>query len=328
MQGSVGGNMILTVTLNPAVDKVYKVANFCIGEVFRAEEVLTTAGGKGINVARVCSILGEDVIATGFLGGNTGAFIREGLKAHNIVDAFIAIPGETRTSITVDDLIYGHSTQILEDGPIIPNDIQQEFVASFGTLVEISDIVVLAGSLPIGLETDFYGRLIDIVHAKGKKVILDTSGEALRLGMAHVPFMIKPNLPELRVLIGSGLMDEEDIAYEALNINHSGIDLVCITLGRDGAIVAYNGDIFRLIAPPIETVNTVGCGDAFVAGCAIGHMRKYDIESTLKYAMACGIANTQFSEPGRVDEGLVTKFFDSISIWKNTYGLKSMIKGI
>ena len=139
--------MILTVTLNPAVDKVYKVANFCIGEVFRAEEVLTTAGGKGINVARVCSILGEDVIATGFLGGNTGAFIREGLKAHNIVDAFIAIPGETRTSITVDDLIYGHSTQILEDGPIIPNDIRKSLY-SFGTLVEISDIVVLAGSLP------------------------------------------------------------------------------------------------------------------------------------------------------------------------------------
>lgn len=308
--------MILTVTLNPAVDKTYKLDDFHIGDVFRASQVEMEAGGKGINVARVCSILGERVIATGFLGGSAGVFIRRSISHYNIVDSFIDIEGETRTSIAIADLKRQTTTEILEKGPNIPCIKQREFIDNFITLVDQASIVVLAGSLPMGIDSRFYGRLIDIAKERDKRVILDTSGLALKDGIEHIPYMVKPNLAELRAFTGRQLKDMSSIENEAYKIYRSGIELVCITLGEDGAIVVCKDGTYRLSTPAIEVVNTVGCGDAFVAGCVVGHVRQYSIENTLKYAMACGMANTQFSKPGRVDEGLVDKFQREVSIFK------------
>lgn len=308
--------MILTVTLNPAVDKVYKLDDFHVGEVFRASQVEMEAGGKGINVAKVCNMLGERVIATGFLGGSAGTFIRRSISEHNIADSFIDIEGETRTSITIADLERQTTTEILEEGPNIPCTKQREFIDNFIDLIDQAAIVVLAGSLPMGMDSRFYCRLIDIAKERNKRVILDTSGSALKEGIEHIPYMVKPNLTELRELTGKALKDINSIENEAYKIYQSGIELVCITLGEDGAIIVCKDGLYRLSTPTIEVVNTVGCGDAFVAGCAVGHIRKYSIENMLKYAMACGMANTQFSRPGRVDERLVEKYQREVSIFK------------
>lgn len=311
--------MILTVTLNPAVDKVYKVENFAVGKVSRAKEVAITAGGKGINVARVCSILGEEVIATGFLGGDSGEFIHDAIREDKILDSFIDIDGETRTSITISDLLDNTSTEILESGPYISGAEQREFIHNFIKLAEAASVVVLSGSIPRGVDPKFYTRLIDIANEKDKKVILDTSGLALKEGIRHIPYMIKPNFSELRAITGKSLTDRVAIENEACAIQQEGIELVCITLDKDGAIAAYDGDIFRVDVPAIDVINTVGCGDAFVAGCAIGYIRGYDIQKTLRYATACGMANTQFLQPGRVEEGLVKEFYREVSISKEEF---------
>lgn len=305
--------MILTVTLNPAVDKVYQVNSFKVGEVFRPAKMWQTAGGKGINVSRVASILGEEVTATGFLGGNTGGFIREQLKKLGLKDAFVTIAEETRTCIAINDPIADTSTEVLELGPTISSQEQTAFLQQFRSIVGDADIITISGSLPNGIPIDFYRDLIEISKEHGKRVLLDTSGQALVEGLKYYPFMIKPNKTELEAVIGRTLTDE-NILKAACDIHQKGIELVCVTLGAAGCIAVTTQGAFRLLAPAMKTVNTVGSGDAFVAGCAVALSQNRSMQDILKTGMACGMANTQFAETGKVSRELVDKFFDMVSI--------------
>ena len=313
---SMGGHqVILTVTVNPAVDKVYQVNSFAVGGVFRPNKMWVTAGGKGINVSRVASILGEEVTATGFLGGNNGQFIREQLGKQGIKDAFIKIAEETRTCIAINDPTSDTSTEVLELGPTIASQEQTDFLEHFRSAAGNTDIITMSGSLPNGIPMDFYGKLIKISKEYGKRVLLDTSGKALVEGIKYSPFMIKPNKSELEAVIGRRLT-EEDILKAACDIHQKGIELVCVTLGADGCIAVTAQGAFCLRASAIKTVNTVGSGDAFVAGCAVALSQNRSIEDILKTGMACGMANTQFAETGKVSCELVDRFFRMVSIEK------------
>lgn len=308
--------MILTVTLNPAIDKVYEVNGFSLGDVFRPSGLWATAGGKGLNVAKVASILGGKVVATGFLGGNSGRFIREQLKSQGIEDAFIEIEGETRTCIAINDPIDNTSTEILESGPTISKEEQKAFLDNFKTIALKADIVTISGSLPKGISNSFYGELIQICEQLGKRAILDTSGKALATNLQYNPFMIKPNRNELETIIGKTNMDESDILKAAQKIHQKEIDLVCITLGGDGSIAVTKEGAFRLKAPPIRIMSAVGSGDSFIAGCALQLIQGEPMQEVLKYGMACGMANTQFNQTGMVNRELVDKYFHMVSIEK------------
>lgn len=304
--------MILTVTLNPAVDKVYEVESFAVGDVFRPKDMWATAGGKGLNVSRVATILGEKVRATGFLGGSNGAFIRNEIKKQGIEDAFVEISGETRICIAINDPIANTSTEILEPGPVITAQEQEKFLKRFRQLVKEADIVTISGSLPKGVDIDFYGKLIDISREFGKRVLLDTSGESLLKSLEFTPFMIKPNETELEAIADKKISTEQDILETAIKIHQMGIQLVCVTLGGNGCIAVTEEGAFRLNAPSIETVSTVGSGDSFLAGCAVALVQNQPIETVLKTAMACGMANTQFARTGYVSRELVDKFYKTV----------------
>lgn len=306
--------MILTVTLNPAVDKFYMIEEFSMGNVNRAKYVLDTAGGKGLNVSRVCRILGEDVTATGFLGGRNGKFIRENIKKVGIKDAFADIEGETRTCLAVYDEKNKTSTEILETGPLISEHEKDAFLNNYSKIVRDADIITISGSLPMGILPDFYGDLISIAKKNNKTVLLDTSGDILKASLPYKPFMIKPNLDELKYISGMNSYRNEMVILEAEKLYKKGIPLVCVTLGKDGCIAVFDKGVYNLLPPKVEPINTVGSGDSFVAGFASYLLRKYSITDCLINAIACGIANTQFSETGKVSLELVESYKKQIKV--------------
>ena len=306
--------MILTVTLNPAIDKVYEVTSFAVGKVFRPSNMWVTAGGKGLNVSRVATILGAQVVATGFLGGSNGQFIRAQISKQGIKDAFVEVEGETRICIAINDPILNTSTEVLEPGPTISAAEQEKFLQGFRDLAAQVDIVTISGSLPKGVSTDFYGKLVEICHSLNKRVLLDTSGIALTASLVAHPFMIKPNASELEAIVGKELVTESDVLQAAQELHQRGVDIVCVTLGGDGCIAVTNDDVYRLTAPTIEIVSAVGSGDSFVAGCAVAFTQGQDLVEVLKMGMACGMANTQFAQTGYVTAELVEQFKQQVVV--------------
>jgi len=306
--------VILTVTLNPAIDKLYQVDNFTVGSVFRPRNMWVTAGGKGINVAKVAAILGEKVIATGFLGGKNGQFISEQLEQLGIINKFVQIAGETRTCTTINDSLAHTFTGILEPGPTISISEQNCLLDNFQTLVSSVELVIISGSLPQGVSSEFYGEMIKIAKAQGKKVILDTSGSVLINSLSYSPLMIKPNREELESIVGKSLKEDQILKIAKEIADKYNIEIVCVTLGESGCIAVTEAGHFYLRGPKVEPINTVGSGDSFVAGCTVALVQNQTIEQVLKMGMACGTANTQFAEAGKVSKGLVEKYLQLISI--------------
>ena len=189
--------MILAVTMNPAIDKIYFVDGFKLDEVHRPKGIISSAGGKGLNVARVAKIIGEEVAVTGFLGGGNGQFIRKKVKELGLIDRFVEIDDETRICINITDNVNNTTSEVLEPGPIITEEQSGKFLSSFSTMIDDVDIITFSGSLPKGLDSDFYAKLIRICNVKNKKVLLDTSGDAFKYGVLALPYMVKPNEDEI-----------------------------------------------------------------------------------------------------------------------------------
>lgn len=307
--------MILAITMNPAIDKVYAIDDFEINRVFRPKAMTATAGGKGLNVARVAHILGEPVMATGFLGGSTGQFIHKQIEEMGLIDRFVSIQGETRICINIMDEKNTTSTEVLEPGPTISQEECDLFLEQYEKMLDSCDVVTASGSLPKGVAVDFYNMLIGIAKEQGKKFILDTSGDYFKHGIQAKPYMIKPNKEEFEKAMGSlRTLNDYDVAL--MKLKEQGIELPVITLGKDGCIAALEDGIYRFFAPSIKVLNTVGSGDSFVAGCAVSLCRGKGAMEVVKMGMACGMANTQFFQTGMVSVELVDKFFNMIEIEK------------
>lgn len=289
--------MITTVTLNVAVDKLYFVDRFQIGEVNRVKECVATAGGKGLNVARIASLLGEEVIATGFIGGHSGQYAEEMLNKTGIRSDFINVLGESRSCINIIDQ-NGKSTELLEPGVAISEEEINEFKTKFKNLIGGSSVVVLSGSLPRGCRPELYAELIEIAKDKGKKVILDTSGENLKQGIQARPTMIKPNKDEIKALIGVDVNSKDDLIDAAKLLYDKGIPYVVVSMGKHGAIVVCEEGVFEGNPPDVKVVNTVGCGDSMVAAFALSFVRGYTIESALQFALVVSSANAMCKETG------------------------------
>lgn len=309
-------NMILTITTNPAIDKVYSVSDYKIGGVFRPDSMTETAGGKGLNVARVASLLGEEVTATGFIGGSTGEFIERGVKEQGILSRFVHINGISRICIAVMDKKNNTSTEILEPGPMVSEDEINRFIEQYKALLDECDIVTASGSLPEGAPVDFYRCLIEEARTKGKKFILDTSGKYFKAGVEGLPFMIKPNVEEMEKVLGRPLESIKDKAEALMEFKEMGITLPCMTLGKDGAIAYLSDGAYHFTAPELKVVNTVGSGDSFIAGCASGLNRGIGYLESVRLGMACGMANTQFFKTGMISLELVDKYLKVIKVEK------------
>lgn len=294
--------MILTVTLNPTVDKSYYIEKLIPGEVIRVSKKTQTAGGKGINVAKIAKLLGNNVVATGFLGGRNGEYVNAFLVKAGITSDFIILNTETRTCVNVNDLELNQQTVLLEPGSFVSNDKMEELVSRYKKLLDGCKAVVLGGSLPDGIDETFYPRLILIAKEAGKIVALDTSGETLRSGINACPSIIKPNRDEISSYLGRKVESIEETITAAKEIHENGTDIVIVSLGKDGAVFVMKNKVYRGTTPNIKIVNTVGCGDSLVAGFITGLINNYDILDTIKLGMAVSTANALSREIGYYDK--------------------------
>ena len=222
--------MIVTVTLNAALDRTLTVPNFQLGHRHRASQVLTLAGGKGINVARALKRLDVPVVATGLAGGRTGTRIVEELTAEAILNDFVRIGEESRTSTAVVDPTASSYTEINEWGPKVTTDELEMLLEKLHYLSRGADFVVFAGSLPRGVDEGFYAEAIRDLNRRGVQVVLDSEGEPLRLGVEAEPFLVSPNQREAERLVGQELEDEEDFLMALDAIAELGARNVLITL--------------------------------------------------------------------------------------------------
>lgn len=312
--------MIMTVTMNPSVDIGYHLDTFLLDDVNRVNEVSKTAGGKGLNVARVVHDLGLQVGATGIIGGTLGEFITDKLGEQGLPDYFYKIEKESRNCIAI--LHEGKQTEILEKGPHISEEETEAFLEYFHHLLETEAISVLtiSGSLPKGMTANVYKRLISFANEKGIPVILDTSGSVLVEVLEDSSLKIaaiKPNQDELSAIENKELSSSPTEWQEILKTpRYSQVDWVIISLGADGAFAKHKNDFYQVTIPPIEVVNPVGSGDATVAGIAVALKKALPPVDLLKTAMTTGMLNTMEMTTGRVNKDLFDIYFNQITITK------------
>lgn len=307
--------MILTITANPAIDIVYFVDRFDMGEVHRPIKMTYTAGGKGLNVARVSLKLGAEVGAMGFVGDFTGEYIKAKIEEMGIKNLFTQIKGETRRCINIADA-SGKSGEILESGPEISAEEADRFLETFSREVDRYDIVCVSGSLPKGLESNFYCKLVDAVNKKNKKIIIDTSGAALKSVIEAKPFMIKPNRFELSKLLEREITTDDDVKSALKLLYDKGIRAPMITLGKDGAMTYDGSDFYKFTPPTVKVKNSVGSGDSTSAGIAVGLDRGMELLDAIRLGMAAGVTNTQYEQTGVVSQEEVAMYYKEIKCSK------------
>ncbi|MEO1769828.1 hexose kinase [Candidatus Enterococcus ferrettii] len=310
--------MILTVTMNPSIDISYPLDKFVLDKVNRVQQVSKTPGGKGLNVTRVIHDLGGEVTATGVLGGFHGKFLAKQLDQASITHDFASIEGETRDSIAI--LHEGNQTEILEPGPTVTESEQQAFLEKYQQLVEKAQLVTISGSLAKGLPADFYQTLVRLAAEQEVNVLVDTSGESLKQVLAGEvkPYLIKPNLDELSDLLGQPLaIDRPTEIQKALQQPiFAGITWIVVSLGKDGALINYQNQFYRVAIPSIQVVNPVGSGDATIAGLAYGISQKHEPQLIMKECMAAGMANAMQVKTGQVDPDDFNQLMKEIQIKK------------
>lgn len=294
--------MILTITLNPSVDIAYQLDTFHLDTVNRVENVQKTAGGKGLNVTRVLKQIGEDVVATGFIGGEIGSYVKKQLTRNDIKNSFVEIGNETRNCIAV--LHDGKQTEILEQGPTIQEHEALNFIEHLEIILNNVDVVVISGSLPKGLANNYYVKIIELCKKCGVAVVLDCSGKALKnvLESQQKPTVIKPNTEELSQLIGKEVTDDIQELKSVLSGQlFQGIDWIVVSLGAKGAFAKHKDKFYRVKIPKIKVVNPVGSGDSTVAGIAAGLVHALPEAELLKNATVLGMLNAQEEQTGYVN---------------------------
>ncbi len=309
--------MILSVTMNPSVDISYHLPTLTADTVMRCQKYSKTAGGKGLNVARVLHQMEQPVMCTGVLGGELGDFIRHQLTQEAIDHQFSSIVQPTRNCIAIlhDD---GQQTEILESGPEVSKSEIQQFKQTFSQLAEPVSVITISGSLPLGTKPDLYIDLIKEAKNKGKKVILDTSGNTLQavLNSPSVPYAIKPNLEELQGLSGEEKLQTTEEIKQLLTEHplFSAIPLIVVSLGAEGALAKYLDYFYKVEIPKIQVKNPVGSGDSTVAGLALSLAQGHPIQQTLKTAMTLGMLNAMEERTGHVKKERFNELYAKIQI--------------
>jgi 1-phosphofructokinase/tagatose 6-phosphate kinase len=307
--------MIITVTLNAALDKTLEVPNFTPGRRHRTVDQTTMAGGKGVNVARAIKSLGQPVIATGLAGGSTGNRIVEALHDEAILNGFVRIREESRTNTAVLDPTTGMHTEINERGPSVSAHELELFHEKLLYLAKGASICVFAGSLPRGVEPDAYAALIREVRKLGVTTVIDTEGEPLRLAMRAEPDIVSPNELEAEELVGHEFNDVGDRARAVAEITRLGAGEAIMTV-PDGcyAHVLENGSsaLYRVRVEEQESRSEIGSGDAFLAGYVAARYMTRSAVDCLRFGVACGAESTQHFGAGLIDPARVDKLLPEV----------------
>ena len=284
------GAPVLTVTLNPALDKTLVVERFDRGRVNRVRESRIDPGGKGINVSKILAQVGYPTVAMGFLAGVAGKHLHGLVTEMGLETDFVWVEGETRTNLKLVEMETGVGTDINEQGPVVSPSALDEFTSRFEARCRTSGAVVLSGSLPLGIPADYYRTLGFVARDAGLLAILDAQGEALRLGLEAQPFAVKPNLDEAAELLGTRLDSQDDAIRAAESFVSRGAKLAVISMGPVGAVAATHDSRWRIRPPEVRVVSSAGAGDAMVAGLVLGLMKGLNVEESLRLATAFAAA--------------------------------------
>lgn len=315
--------MILTVTLNTALDLTYDVPALVPHSSHRVTGLSERPGGKGVNVARVLTALGHDTVVTGFAGGATGAVLRTMLAAlpagpapvtgalvpASVTDALVPVAGDTRRTLAVVDRATGDTTQFNEPGPHVTGDEWAAFLASYGELLTTADAVALCGSLPPGIHVGAYAELVRLARTAGIPVLLDTSGEPLRRGIAARPDLIKPNADELAQLTGA-----REPLRGARDARRRGAHGVIASLGPAGMLAVSPDGTWQASPPAPVKGNPTGAGDSAVAGLLSGLVEGLDWPDRLRRAVALSTATVLSPTAGEFDRAAYEELLPRVRI--------------
>ena len=314
----------LTITLNAAIDATYVLDRLDLGEANRARHTYRMPGGKGNNIARVLAARGHTVTATGFLGGASGAFIERGLAEAGVTPAFTWLAaGESRTCHAIREEATGRATEILEAGPEVSPEDGERLLERLPGLVAEAEAVVIAGSAPAGVDVAFLERLAAIVRGGPGRMVVDSSGPALAALLGGRPDLIAPNAAELAALMGREASLEEQIAFARDDLVAERLapdGRVLVSLGSEGAALVSRAGVIRARPPTIRPVNTVGCGDALLAGFVEAWMNEEDRETELRRAVAFGTAAALQPVAGVVDDGDIERLGTGVRVTGNGVG--------
>jgi 1-phosphofructokinase len=279
---------VVTVTLNPAIDQTVTVSGFVPGRLHRAAECRFQAGGKGVNVASVLADFGVEVIATGFLGGENPDPFESLFASKRIDDQFLRIEGSTRIGIKIVDSRTNVKTDINLPGLSPRPEEIEALLGRVAALAAPERWIVLSGSVPPGIPHSIYATMIDAIHAKGGRVVLDTSGPALRTGVASRPEVMKPNMDQLGELTGRVLTTPATIREAAESLLDRGVQLIAVTMGARGAVFVERGRAVLARPPQMQTRKTIGAGDAMVAAIVHARMQGLPLDDLARAATAAG----------------------------------------
>ena len=283
--------MIYTVTLNPAIDYYVVMKEFVEGSLNAAEEGYTLAGGKGINVSKVLKNFGKESVALGFVGGFTGSFIKDDMKACNIAERFIELEENTRINMKLKT--EKTESEIAGKSPKISKENIEKLLDEIKNIKE-DDILILSGSVPNTIDKGIYGEIIEKLP-EGTKVILDTRGEPFTNALAKGVFITKPNIDELSEFFQKKLETTEEIVKAGKKLRAMGSKNVIISMGKEGSILINEKGVYKGNAPKGKLISSVGAGDSMVAGITYGLIEGKELEEAYKFGIASGSA-TAFSE--------------------------------
>jgi 1-phosphofructokinase family hexose kinase len=304
--------MIYTLTLNPAVDRELTVPAMEYDSVLRATKSQVDFGGKGFNVSRLLKGMGVPSTAVGFLGGKAGEILQDGLKSLGIGTEFVWVPGETRTNVSIVTESGGHYIKVNEKGPQVETAKQQELLEKIDSLAHPGDWWVLAGSLPPGVDNDFYARIVHVLNQHQSKAILDTSGESLRLGCAEKPYLVKPNAEEAHVLTGLPMETPVEITVGAAEIRKLGAQNVVVSMGKAGALLQTVEGTWLTHSPKIKEKNPIGAGDSMVGGLVSALTRGLTLKESLGWGVASGAATASLSGTAVGSQKLIEKLLAQV----------------
>ncbi|MEU6088859.1 1-phosphofructokinase family hexose kinase [Streptomyces sp. NPDC047085] len=302
--------MILTVTLNTALDITYRVRSLRPHTSHRVSDVIERPGGKGVNVARVLAALGHEVTVTGFAGGATGRAVRERLtQTPGLTDALVPVAGPTRRTIAVVDELSGDTTQLNEPGPQIAPAEWGAFLDRYEELLPSASAVALSGSLPPGVPVGAYAGLVRAARSACVPVLLDTSGEPLRRGVAARPDIIKPNADELAELTGS-----HEPSRATQDARRRGAHAVVASLGAEGLLAVTPDGHWRAAPPTRLHGNPTGAGDSAVAGLLSGLVEHLSWPDRLARAVALSAATVRAPAAGEFDPAAYEELRERVAV--------------
>ena len=306
--------MIVTVTLNPALDRTLTVPTIQFNQMMRATASRLDWGGKGFNVSRALQALGIDSVAMGLVGGATGQMLERGLNSTGIATDLTHIEGETRTNVVISDAAGERYVKVNEAGPTVCREEVAAFLGRVREKVRPGDLWILSGGLPPGVPPDFYARLIVLVQGQGARALLDTSGEPLRLGCAAGPYLVKPNIVEAEEMTGRKIGSDADALGATAFFLRQGGELVALSLAAEGLLLASKQRAVWARPPRVRIRNPVGAGDALLAGLVWALAHGLPLEEMARWGVATGTAAAMHEGVGVGTRAEVEALYEQIRV--------------